>query len=74
MFTYRDSGGFYLDKGMANDLGGEYLLFLGPVSHKENAPAAAKVAMEANYSCGQSKLWNSVSVSEQHKLSKLSQR
>jgi hypothetical protein len=26
LFTYRDSGGFYLDKGMANDLGGEYLL------------------------------------------------
>jgi len=23
VFTYRDSGGFYLDKGMSNDLGGE---------------------------------------------------
>jgi hypothetical protein len=25
LFTYRDSGGFYLDKGLSNDIGGEYL-------------------------------------------------
>ena len=74
MFTYRDSGGFYLDKGMANDLGGEYLLFLDPVSHKESAPAAARDATEVNYSCGQSKAWNSLSASESHKLVTLSQR
>lgn len=74
MFTYRDSGGFFLDKGMANDLGGEYLLFLDPVSHKQDAPAAARDATEVNYSCGQSKAWNSLSGSERHKLVTLSQK
>lgn len=74
MFTYRDSGGFYLDKGMVNDLGGEYLLFLDPVSDRESAPTAARHAMEVNYSCGQSKAWNSLSTSEQHKLVTLGQR
>jgi hypothetical protein len=74
MFTYRDSGGFYLDKGMANDLGGEYLLFLDPVSHKESVPTAARDATEVNYSCGQSKAWSSLSMSEHHKLVTLGQR
>ena len=74
MFTYRDSGGFFLDKGMANDLGGEYLLFLDPVSHRETAPGTAKNATEVNYSCGQSKVWSAVSTSERQELEKLSQQ
>jgi hypothetical protein len=60
MFTYRDSGGFFLDKGVFNDLGGEYLLFLDPISHKQSVPAAALNATEVNYSCDQSKTWVSV--------------
>jgi hypothetical protein len=68
MFTYRDSGGFFLDKGTFNDLGGEYLLFLDPISHKESAPAAALNATEVNYSCGQSKTWASVTKTEQQQL------
>ena len=73
MFTYRDSGGFFLDKGLANDLGGEYLLFLDSVSHQDTAPGIAKDATEVNYSCGQSKSWNAVSTSERQELEKLAQ-
>jgi hypothetical protein len=74
MFTHRDSGGFYLDKGMANDLGGEYLLFLDPVSHRESAPDAARDATEVNYSCGQSGAWKALSLRERRKLLTLSQK
>jgi len=68
MFTYRDSGGFYLDKGTAHDVGGEYLLFLEPVSHEESVPAAARNAMEVNYSCGQSKTWAAATRTEEQQL------
>ncbi len=68
MFTYRDSGGFYLDKGMASDPGGEYLLFLDPISRDANAPVTARGATEVNYSCGQSRPWNTLSRSERQEL------
>ncbi len=74
MFTYRDSGGFYLDKGLANNLGGEYLLFLDPISHEDSAPASAENATEVNYSCGQSKAWNALTGSERQELLRLSHR
>ena len=64
LFTYRDSGGFYLDKGMSNDLGGEYLLFINPINSKQKVPTAARGATWVNYACGQSKPWADVSSRE----------
>jgi hypothetical protein len=72
LFTYRDSGGFYLDKGMSNDFGGEYLLFLNPTSIKEKIPAAALGTTMVNYACGQSKLWSEISDVDQTNLTALS--
>jgi len=66
LFTYHNSGGFYLD------LGGEYLLFLDPVSDQDKVPAAARNATEVNYACGQSKAWNEVSSAGQEHLADLS--
>ena len=74
LFTYRDSGGFYLDKGVSNDIGGKYLLFLDPVEPSEHAPAAAQDATEINYNCGQSKRWPSVTQSERRLLLDLAAR
>lgn len=73
LFTYRNSGGFYLDKGMNHDIGGEYLLFLDPISSDEEVPAAARNATEVNYACGQSKAWDEVRSSDQRLLVDLSQ-
>jgi len=73
LFTYRNSGGFYLDKGMSNDLGGEYLLFLNPIDSEARRPPAAKGAAEVNYACGQSKLWAQVDPAELRRLKTLSQ-
>jgi len=72
VFTYRDSGGFYLDKGMSNDLGGEYLLFLSPATQK--LPRVARGALEVNYSCGQSGPWEKLSTGQQEELGALSKR
>lgn len=66
VFTYRDSGGFYLDKGMYPDLGGDYLLFL--TSTSSSVPAAARNATEVNYSCGQSKQWSALNPPEKARL------
>lgn len=71
MFTFRDSGGFFLDKGMSPDLGGEYLLFLAPISINSDVPKLAYHSTEVNYSCGQSKPWAEVSPSEKEELFKL---
>ncbi len=68
MFTYRDSGGFYLDKGMGHDLGGDYLLFLRPYGSTDQMPAQARHAMEVNYSCGQSQEWSKVTPAQQQRL------
>ena len=73
-FTYRDSGGFYLDKGVNADLGGEHLLFLNPASQDLDVPAAARSAIEVNYSCGQSREWAKVSHADRNKLAEMSQR
>lgn len=72
LFTYRDSGGFYLDKGVDPDLGGEYLLFLDPISPALHAPAAAHGATEVNYNCGQSKEWSQVTAADRSELARLS--
>ena len=73
MFTYQDSGGFYLDKGMSANLGGEYLLFLDQISQRDTKPIAARGALEVNYPCGQSKEWKSVSEAERRRVTMLSQ-
>lgn len=59
-FTFRDSGGFYLDRGPAPDLGGEYLLFLNPTPDGPEIPGAARGAVSVNYSCGLSGPWEAV--------------
>jgi hypothetical protein len=74
MFTYRDSGGFYLDKRATNDLGSDFLLFLNHIPDVQNVPAAARYATEVNYPCGQSKEWDSVNRAEQEHLLRLSHR
>ena len=63
VFTERNSGGFYLDKGAAHDIGGEYLLFLRPAS-RDDAPANLGSIPVVNYACGQSKPWADVSSRE----------
>ncbi len=59
-FTFRNSGGFYLDRGQEHDLGGEYLLFLNPTASSSAIPAAASGTVSVNYSCGVSARWSSV--------------
>jgi hypothetical protein len=59
-FTWRDSGGFYLDRGAAHDFGGEYLLFLVAPAPGET-PAPPPHTTGVNYNCGQSRPWNQVS-------------
>jgi len=72
VFTYRDSGGFYLDKGMSNDLGGEYLLFLSPPTQK--LPRIARGALQVNYSCGQSRPWEQLNPGQVDELGALARR
>lgn len=74
LFTYRDSGGFYLDKGAKADIGGEYLLFLNPVSQDLEVPAVARSATVVNYSCGQSRAWTDVNNADREELAEMSQR
>ncbi len=72
VFTYRDSGGFYLDKGMSNDLGGEYLLFLS--SPTQRLPRFARGALQVNYSCGQSDQWEKLNPGQVDELVALAKR
>jgi hypothetical protein len=58
--TPRNSGGFYLDRGVKHDIGGDYLLFLDPHEPASGDPPEARGAMEINYSCGRSGLWKQV--------------
>ena len=71
-FTMRDSGGFYLDKGTAHDVGGEYLLFLQPNDRREGDRSGLVGTVSANYSCGQSKPWREVGPRELEELRRLS--
>ena len=77
-FTMRDSGGFYMDRPWeplpaGHDIGGEYLLFLNPIPPHPGLPAAARGAAFVNYSCGQSQVWEAVSVASRRLLTALSQ-
>ena len=76
-FTYRDSGGFYMDRPWmdlpkGHDIGGEYLLFLQPSEYLTPDPPEAKGTVFVNYNCGQSKAWNEVSPADRARLDALS--
>lgn len=69
LFTYRDSGGFYLDSdGTIPDLDNDYVLFLVPVDQGKATPEAARDTFRINYSCGQSKRWSEVSAAARNAL------
>ena len=75
-FTYRDSGGFYMDRPWVDlpaghDVGGEYLLFLDRFPAQHAAPRAAKGAVFVNYNCGVSARWPEVRQSDRRLLAKL---
>jgi hypothetical protein len=75
-FTYRDSGGFYMDRPWMNlpdghDIGGTYLLFLNPIGVRKGDPTEAKGAVFVNYSCGVSGPWEAVRPSARRMLENL---
>lgn len=72
LFTFRDSGGFYLDKGTDPDLDSDYLLFLDPPM--QTLPRRVKNVVQVNYACGQSKPWSEVTASDQRELTRLAGR
>ncbi|MEA3062466.1 MAG: hypothetical protein QOJ94_2247 [Sphingomonadales bacterium] len=74
-FSFRDSGGFYLDRPWeGHDIGGEYLLFLNPARWYRGMPKAERGAVLANYACGQSQEWWKVSPSDRRLLDRLARR
>lgn len=78
-FTWRNSGGFYMDRPWADlpaghDIGGEYLLFLNPRPERQGWPSAARGAVFVNYSCGQSREWRKVGPRSRQLLESLSKR
>ncbi|WP_448662800.1 hypothetical protein ACG3SL_19485 [Sphingomonas sp. CJ20] len=74
-FTYRNSGGFYMDSdGGGPDLERDYLLFLTPHTFPKVLPPSAKGALWVNYNCGQSKVWSEVTAGEAEELAALSRQ
>ena len=75
-FTYRNSGGFYMDRprGRGADIGGDYLLFLNPASHPAALPRWARDSLWVNYACGHSKPWREVTRAEVQLVERLVQR
>ena len=72
LFTHRNSGGFYMDRGSQGpDIGGEYLLFLQPASDRPWLPGVARGGTVVAYSCGQSKLWAEVPAAGRGELARL---
>jgi hypothetical protein len=77
-FTFRNSGGFYMDKAWArlpagHDIGSEYLLFLNPWPARKDLPPLAKDSVFVNYSCGVSGPWPNISPPDRERLSDLEQ-
>ena len=73
LFTYRDSGGFYLDKGLNSpDRANDYLLFLNPAT--QVLPRGMRNVMQVNYSCGQSRPWKELTPADLSKLNLISGR
>jgi len=78
-FTFRNSGGFYLDRAWVplpkgHDVGGEFLLFLNPQHRREGETAAVEGTVFVNYPCGVSRPWPEVSPGERRKLENLARR
>jgi hypothetical protein len=78
-FTYRDSGGFYMDRAWeqlpkGHDIGGEYLLFLNPNHRRQGEPIQIESTVFVNYACGVSKPWREVTAEEKHALARLAPR
>lgn len=78
-FTMRNSGGFYMDRSWVplprgHDIGGEYLLFLNPITSYRGQPRAERGATFVNYNCGQSRPWREVSAGSRRLLASLSAR
>ncbi|MFN3668176.1 MAG: hypothetical protein ACK4VY_02635 [Brevundimonas sp.] len=72
VLTFRDSGGFYMDRGArAPDIGGEYLLFLQPTRDSPWLPDAARGGTVVNYSCGRSMRWAETSAADRGELARL---
>lgn len=69
VFTFRNSGGFYMDRGPAPDIGGEYLLFLDPAPAW--MPTTVRGAAVVHYSCGQSRRWDEVEPAARATLQRL---
>lgn len=70
-FTFRNSGGFYLDRDREHDVGGEYLLFLNPTASAPGIPTAASGTVSVNYSCGVSGRWSNVTPAARTELLRL---
>jgi len=73
VFTYRDSGGFYLDKGPNSpDRANDYLLFLNPAT--QVLPRGVRSVVQVNFSCGQSRPWKELTRTDLAKLDLLAGR
>ena len=73
VFTYRDSGGFYLDKGPSSpDRANDYLLFLNPAT--QVLPRGMRNVVQVNFSCGQSRPWKELTRTDLAKLDLLAGR
>jgi hypothetical protein len=73
VFTYRDSGGFYLDKGLnVPDRANAYLLFLNPAT--QDLPRGMRNVVQVNFSCGQSRPWKELTRADRSKLDFLAGR
>jgi hypothetical protein len=73
VFTYRDSGGFYLDQAPVSRGGApDYLLFLNPAT--QDLPIGVARAVEVNFSCGQSRPWRDVTRADLARLHLLARR
>ncbi len=72
LFTFRNSGGFYLDRdGGGPDPDRDYILFLNaPPTHWRDVPAASG-AFAINYPCGVSGLWSALSDADRTRLRQL---
>jgi hypothetical protein len=78
-FTFRDSGGFYMDRDWVplpagHDIGGEYLLFLDPWPRRKDLPPEAKGTVFVDYDCGVSGQWAKFSTADRALLASLARR
>jgi len=74
-FTTRDSGGFYMDRGMRSaDRSQDYLLFLVPYPRNSDHPSETRGAYWVNYNCGQSQPWPRLRPRQIRRLEQLATR